>query len=273
VNDFRLKHLRTAVLILTLSAISHAQATDEIAKSQQALKQGQQDGGDLVELERHRSDPRTIPALKEAFARGGPKRKMQEIAGTLLRVGEKADVYFDFLAAFVKEALADRTPYWISYDTSGHLVNGGFSPEFENWCRAHDEDLKTAAELQYSRGFDVWMLAQGKDARAVPLFLEGLDSPNHLVISYSALGLAQLQITSALPRIEKRMESLAIDANLVIAAQLPWFSSVEAYRMMERFVPNANLREFMRRQVAVGQGMARPTPVVKEQDDPLRKKN
>src|SRR5207248_1278425 len=114
------------------------------------LADGRFDKSDLFALEGHPPDPRIIPGLKFAFAHREAKNQKQAIAATLLRLGEKSDRYFDFLAVYAREAVEDRTPSFFRYDENGRAVRGEFSAEFANWCALNGKDPKSIAAIQVS---------------------------------------------------------------------------------------------------------------------------
>jgi hypothetical protein len=224
--------------------ISKIAAQDELAVVLNKLAEKTFDCTVLDTLEARRPDPRIIPALKSAFEARGSKEEKQKIAGTLLRLGERSDAYFEFLATYVKQAVDDRSPSFIMYDSQGRFVQGQFSPTFENWCAQNGKDPRAVAALQfdvYPR--DVSELAKAQDARAAALFKTGLESPHPLVVCFSVEGLGRLQDTSAIPLIRKTAErSRAIAEAIAIA--LPWYSWPEAESLRIELEPNKRMRDF-----------------------------
>jgi hypothetical protein len=189
----------------------------------------------LFGLEKQPTDPRIVPALQSAFDSRSAKEERQEIAVTILRLGERGDKYFNYLAGFVREAIEDSTPYF-------QTTRGQFTAEFENWCAQHRKDPRSVAAIQLGYFEDVRFLAKAQDGRATELFRHGLGSPNPLVVVASVEGLGRLQDTGALPLIETAAERVP-GAKGAISMQLPWFRAVEAYRLMERLEPNPKARE------------------------------
>jgi HEAT repeat protein len=204
----------------------------------------------LYQLESQPPDARILPALRAAFESHGDKREKQAIAATLIRLGEKSDRYFEFLASFVRQAVQDRTPMF--YKRGGR--RGEFSPEFENWCALNHKDPNEVRVIQaYVEPMDVQALAQAQDQRADGLFREGLESPNAYVVAFCVEGLARIGDESAIPLISKAAERLG--GGQLIAGGLPWYSSVEAERLFERLVPDQATRDYLRRQVVTMRSM------------------
>jgi len=54
---------------------------------------------------------------------------------------------------------------------------------------------------------------------------------------------------AALPLIAKALDRVKAGDRAVIAEQLSWFRTPEAERLLERFVPDAQVRDFSRRQI------------------------
>ena len=221
-----------------------ASSQDEVTELISRLNAKQFDQSVLVRLERHRPDPRIVPALAATFHHLQAKTEKQEIAVTLIRLGEKSDDYFEFLAAYVREAVEDRTPACLKYDSNGKEIRGEFSPEFLNWCASNGKDARSAAALQlgtYPR--DTWALVRTGDSRAKELFRKGLDSPYGIVVGLCVQGLGRLQDVEAIPLIEKASQRLP-HAATAIAMALPWFQRGEADALMARLEPDQKSREY-----------------------------
>jgi hypothetical protein len=197
----------------------------------------------LSELESQPTNNRIIAALQTAFENRGARRERQWIAVTLLRLGQRSDQYFNFLASYARQAIEDRAPFYLKFDSEGRAVRGQFSAEFENWCVQNHKDAKEVAAAQMSVYLeDVMLLARAEDPRAIDLLRRGLDSPNPLIVAYSVQGLGRLQDIAAISLIAKACDRLRASDCGVVAMQLPWYARPEAYQLMERLVPNRSLR-------------------------------
>ncbi len=204
----------------------------------------------LWNIEAQPPDPRTVPALEAAFAKRQIKEEKQWIAATLLRLGEKADVYFDFLAGYVKEAIEDRTPLFEEFDQNGISLRGQFSAEFENWCALNHKDPKQVAGIQFLvYPMDVRTLAQAEDRRAIRLLERGLESPYPGVVAYSAQGLGRLNVLPTIPLISEAVQRIPVGERGAIAMELPWYAGGDAEQLFERLIPSASYRDHLRANV------------------------
>jgi len=203
----------------------------------------------LYALEAHPPDPRIIPALEQTFDSRNDKSEKQEIAVTLLRLGDRPAKLFEFLAGYARIAVEDRTPLFMDFDGNGRAIRGRFSAEFDNWCKLNAQDPKTIAARQIGEyPKDVLFLARSQDPRANAIFREGLESPYPNVVAYSVQGLGRLQDTTALPLVAKACERLR-GGQIAVAMELPWYGTREAEALMERLVPDRKGRDFLTRQV------------------------
>jgi len=208
------------------------------------------DGATLVQIESRPPDPRIIPALEAAFADKGAKEEKQKIASSLIRLGDRSGVYFEFLAAYVRLAIADRSPLFLEYDEHGRSIRGAISAEFENWCALNHKDQSEIIGRQlYGYPSDVLNLAQANDTRAVDLFQEALDSPYPGVIGFAVQGLGRLNAVSAIQRISDSVDRLHAGDRSVVASQLPWFAGGQAEQLLQRLVPIAAYRDRYRQDV------------------------
>jgi hypothetical protein len=204
----------------------------------------------LSDIERQPVTRETLPALEAAFSRGGSKHDLQRIAATIIRLGDKSERYYDYLAEFAREAIKDATPIFVSYDSEGHSIRGKLDPGFENWCALNGKDPMAivAAQMGEQPG-DVLTLARVNDTRSRDLLRSGLESPNPLVVAYSIQGLGRIQDWDAVPLIEKASRRLNPGEHLTLAMQLPWLTSPQADRLLRELVPDSNLRDDLTRDV------------------------
>jgi len=147
-------------------------------------------------------DPSFLPALRKAFEETSEKSAKQVIASTLIKLGDPASEYFDYLAQFALQAVTSLAPSALVYDAEGRSVRGKISPEFELWCQANGLDpVQEAGKQIWTYGNDVFELAQTRDRRAIGILRQGLDSNNRLIVQITAEGLASLQDTVSVQRI------------------------------------------------------------------------
>jgi len=150
----RHSRLRMTVVLASVAglwmAVPSVFGQDDLRTLLTRLSGEQFDDRALHALEGHPPDARILPALEVAFDRRELKREKQAIAVTLLRLGDKSDKYFDFLAGYARDAVEDRTPYYVASDANGHAIQGRFDSAFENWCAANGKDPKSVAATQLS---------------------------------------------------------------------------------------------------------------------------
>ncbi len=206
--------------------------------------------GDVEELEGQPQNERTIPALRAAFSRQTEKEKKQWIAGSLIRLGDRSDLYFDYLAGYAKVAVEDRAPDFVKYDSAGRGLRGQFSAEFLEWCARNGKEPRALAALQFGvYPPDVLALAKAGDSRARELFRRGLESPNPLVLGYCVQGLGRLHDEAALPVIGQAISRVPAGDRVVVSGQLPWFDTPAADRLFEQVTPEPRTREFWQKSV------------------------
>jgi hypothetical protein len=114
------------------------------------LKDRPIDEGILLDIERQPVSRETLPALEMAFSQGGSKHDLQLIAATIIRLGDKSERYYDYLANYAREAIKDPTPIFVSYDNEGHAMRGKLDPGFENWCALNGKDPMAIAAAQWA---------------------------------------------------------------------------------------------------------------------------
>lgn len=198
-------------------------------------------------IERQPPDPRTLPALRAAFEAVETKREKQDVAASLIRLGEKSDRYFEFLAGFAREAVTDRTPSFAKYDAQGHTVRGEFSAEFENWCALYHKNPREVAAVQFGTYMeDLWTLAKVDDPRSLDIFRAGLDSPNTIVVADCVMGLARLQDVSSIKLIAKAAARLPSGDRSAVAMYLPYYSGPDAEQLFEQLEPDRSKRDSWR---------------------------
>jgi hypothetical protein len=244
----RPRPLLTLALIAVAPIVANA-APRSVSELLSRLAKGPLDPSVFFELEYQPPEPRIFAALAEAFEKRSSKEDQQWIALTMLHLGDRSERYLDLLSGYAKQAIEDRTPLWFVYGPSGDVVKGEMSHEFEKWCSENHRDPKEVGALQaMTYPEDVSFLARAQDARAADLLKRGLDSPNPLVVHYSAQGLALLQDNAALPSVVHSCERFPAGTASFVAGALAHYLTPEADLAMERLVKDANLRAEYKRE-------------------------
>jgi len=177
-----------------------------------------------------------VPMLEKKFARTEDVIDREHIASALVRLGDKKDVYWNFLVRQATIAIESGIPDIFAYDSQGKLIRGP-SPEFTAWAQGHNLSL-TAAEEQ-SRLFSgaVMWLAMTRDWRAVPLLRQALSARDYMIQNAAAQGLAAIQDTESIPLIIDAVKKAPAEAGAVIARSLVFFDDPEAQAAVDKYVP------------------------------------
>jgi hypothetical protein len=207
-----------------------------------------------------------IPALEEKFARmpGSPSRypswdaaDKAHVASALVRLGDKKQIYWDYLIKQATEAVNSDAPDPASYDSKGKPLPG-VSPEFQAWADAHKLPHAGLWDMfRYVLPGPVLLLGMTGDPRAVPVLRRGLLSPNYIVESSSAKGLAQVGDKASVPLIIEACKKAPPDAASVITRSLVYFDDPEAQKAVDRYVPK-EIAKALREEKA--RGKKKPLP-------------
>ena len=190
-----------------------------------------------------------IPMLEEKFARMPyvPSKypswdtvHKAHVASALVRLGDKNEIYWDYLVKQAALVVESDAPNPTSTDSKGKSV---ISPEFIAWVSAHKLDHPgVSEEYTYLFPMAVSYLALTGDPRAVPVLRRGLLSPNYLVQSSSADGLAQIGDEASVPLIIEACRKAPADAAAVIARALVYFDDREAQNAVDKYMSRDEAR-------------------------------
>jgi len=214
-------------------AVDRANIADALAK----VKSGQFSAVHVDLITRARSEEAT-PILKEQFARIQDPVLKIKIAAALVRLGSRDNVYWDYLLNQAKVALDSDAPPFLSYDSSGKSTNGP-SPEFEAWRmgRSTPQDTETAgADSMYIFPGRITTLAWSEDPRAIPYLRQGLSSPNPMIQTAAAYGLAELGDEASIPLIMAACEKAPKEVSSLMAESLIYFDNDIAQQAADKYV-------------------------------------
>jgi hypothetical protein len=126
----------------------------------------------------------TVAILKENFVNTQDERQKAQIASALIGLGDKEDVYWDFLLRQAKSALESEASSAVKYDSQGKPIEGPSS--YEAWAKQDREfnEMLTFVEI----------VDETRDPRGVRLLRRALLSPNSETQNIAASGLARAQI-------------------------------------------------------------------------------
>jgi hypothetical protein len=183
-----------------------------------------------------------IPILKEQFAKTQDPHFKDALASALVTLGDKEDAYWDFLAARANEAVESDIPFPRDFDSHGKIEKNHFSQAFLQWAKNHGLSPGDAGQIA---GFElpgkVLMLAVTGDPRGLPLLRKALSSPNYLIQSVGAKGLARLQDKESIPLIIDACERAPADMAASIAEALIFFDDPQAKSASEKYIPKDTL--------------------------------
>jgi hypothetical protein len=256
------------VLFVCVAAMA-ANAADLRSVSELLAKRstGPLDPSVFYELESKPTEPRIFAALADAFEKRDSKEHKQLIALTMLRLGDRSERYLAFLSGYAKQAIEDRTPLYYGYGPSGDVMRGEMSFVFEKWCRENHRDTKEVMALQFvTYPEHVSFLARAQDSRAVPLLRQGLDSPNPLVVYYSAEGLALLQDNATVSIVVQGCERFPAGTARFMASALAQYFTPEADLALERIVKDPNLRASYKRNALQKRASDEKRKIAREKD-------
>ena len=215
-----------------------------VAEAIQKVKQGSFYGPHVEEIA-EAGAVEAIPALKEQFAHSvdashkddlDPGNK-EEIASALVRLGEKDDIYWDFLVKQATEAVDSDAPFPREFDSKGKMLDDHFSPAFLQWAKQHSLSPGDAGEMVvYRFPGKLLMLAETGDPRGIPLLRRAMSSPNYMIQVMAAKGLAKLQDKDSIPLIIAACGNSPWAAP-AIAQALIYFDDPQAQSTAEKYLP------------------------------------
>lgn len=177
-----------------------------------------------------------VPMLEEKFGRTEDALDKAHIASALVRLGDKKDIFWDFLVEQATQAVESDAPNFMGHDSQGKSVPGP-SPEFEAWVRAHNLDPTGLGEKQmYLAPGPVAFIALTRDARAVPLLRRGLLSPNYMIEIVAAKGLAEIGDKDSIPLIIEACKKAPAEEAAAIAESLVYFDDHDAQSAVDRYI-------------------------------------
>jgi len=254
--------LQTLALVLVVTTIAHPQARssatngsallDKLKKEPFPLTINQVADANLTEA---------IPILKQKFAETEVKKSSTAylddnlatkgaLASALVRLGERNGPHWEFLETQAKLATDSDAPWPIARDAKGNFIPKQFSPEFLAWAEAHRVDPVDASWNQIGLQNRLWPLAATGDIRGLSILRKALSSPNYLVQSVGAKGLALLQDRDSIPSIidacERTSVFMSADAADVIARSLVFFDDARAQIAAEKYIRNRSTVDSLR---------------------------
>lgn len=182
-----------------------------------------------------------IPDLRVQFSRSQDPLVKARIAEALVRLGDKNSAYWEFLFEPAKVAVESDAPDFFNYDGQGK-AQAGLSLSFVAWADAHGDLAKMTQEVVYVNPSKLAMLASTGDRREIPLLRKALLSPNPLMKSIAAQGLAEVQDEEAIPLIIDAVQKSPADAATQLASALVYFDDPRAQLAVNTYVPKESAK-------------------------------
>lgn len=250
-RTIRLSHINLISLLLLVGSLCYAeprpQQTQESAGSSakpdisNTIAKAQADGKAsiyFVEKLAQAGSVEAIPMLEQKFQKAEDTTDKAHIASALVRLGDKNPVYWDFLVQEARRVVESGAPDFLNYDSQGKALEGP-SPAFVAWAKAHNVSVGAAAQQQmYGAPAIIGLLGLTSDPRAIPLLRLGLSSPNHQVVIFAALGLAQIQDQGSISLIVDACRRAPAEAASGIARALVYFDNPEAQDAVNKYLPD-----------------------------------
>ena len=177
-----------------------------------------------------------VPALKGQFLRVQNSDTKAHIASVLVRLGDRDEVYWDFLTDYATRAVEVNAPDLQHYDQEGKPLSDP-SPAFIAWAGANQLTVNTAMQQEGHLEAAIIFLASTGDPRAAPLLRRGLLSSDYLIAANSAQGLAEAKDADSVPLIIDACRRAPPAWQGAIAQSLAYFDDPDAQRAVDQYVP------------------------------------
>jgi hypothetical protein len=210
---------------------------DRIAEAISQVKSGTFSGYAVEQIaEAH--TVQAIPVLEEQFKVSHDAGSKGKIAAALVRLGDNDETYWNYVLEQATEAVNSDVPLPTTYDSQGKLVRGQMSAEFTAWAKAHNVSPESAAQTSlFTLPGKIITLAETGDPRGIPLLRQALKSPNYLIATMAAKGLAMIQDKASIPLIIEACRRARPDEAVAIADSLIYFDDPEAQSAADLYLP------------------------------------
>jgi HEAT repeat protein len=238
------------VILLTLIILNRAFGLQASPDPIERLASGSVDRGLLHSMLYHKQTPERIAALKEAFNRFTSDDNRSALAETLVRLGERENMYFMFLSTRFLKVLSDDAPFCMLYDERGKSIRAKTTPAFDNWCALHKVDPGEQSMKQlYEYPIETIRFAELQDPRAASLLGDALDSSNPLIVRRAVDGLALLGKSDMIDHILTSLSRFPHSASQLIGMGLVGFTDPRAITNFNRIIPSPATRAFAIREL------------------------
>jgi HEAT repeat protein len=188
--------------------------------------------------------------LKKTFLNTQDELDKARTASALISLGDKDDIYWDFLLRLETSLLEGEVSSAVKSDSQGKPIEGPSSDEA--WAK-QDRELNEMLTF-------VEIVAETREPRGVRLLRRALSSPNSETQNIAASGLARAQDKDAVSLIIDVCKNAPPDVASVIAANaLVYFDDPRAQSAVDQYL-SKDAAKFSRAQKAEGVGPLGPWP-------------
>lgn len=191
-----------------------------------------------------------VAMLKQNFLNTQDERDKAEIASALIGLGEKDDIYWDFLLRLETSLLEGEVSSAVKSDSREKPIEGPLSDEA--WAK---QDREFSEMLTF-----VEIVAETRDPRGVRLLRRALSSPNSETQNIAASGLARAQDKDSISLIIDVCKNAPPDVAAVIAGNaLVYFDDPRAQSAVDQYLSKEAAKS-VRAEKAEGIGPLGPWP-------------
>ena len=234
----------TSVMLMSRCLQGQQETVDElVAKALQAPTDERAVAEAVAALNRNPYRLDTVPSFQELFLKLTGKKPRQFLALALLKAGQKDEIYFEELARYARAAIASDAPESVEYDKEGNSIKDHLNPAFLRWCEDNQLLPQDCKQAVTPHGFDVLLLGQTKDRRAVPILRKALTVANGGIVWAAVQGLAGMNDTASIPLIASSIKRFPPKIAPLIAAAMVDFDDPRVGPLLDHFVTDTKWRQ------------------------------
>jgi HEAT repeat protein len=191
----------------------------------------------------------TVAILKKNFVNTQDERQKAQIASALIGLGDKEDIYWDFLLRLETSLLEGEVSSAVKSDSQGKPIEG--PSEDEAWAKQNREfnEMLTFVEI----------VAETREPRGVRLLRRALLSPDYKIQTFAAAGLVRARDNDSIPLIIDACKNASPDVASSIAQALVYFDDPRAQSAVDRYLSKEDAKS-ARAEKAEGIGPLGPWP-------------
>ncbi|WP_263366138.1 HEAT repeat domain-containing protein [Edaphobacter bradus] len=215
----------------------------------EALKRNNEDPLFYVQKAAATHPAETISILKENFVNTEDERHKAQIASALIGLGDKEDIYWDFLLRMATALLESEASSAVKNDAQGKPIEGP-SPE-DAWDKENAIFNKMLTFIE--------IVAETRDPRGVRLLRRALSSPDYEIQTFAAAGLVRARDNDSIPLIIDACKNASPYVASSIAQALVYFDDPRAQSAVDRYLSKEDAKA-AREEKANGIGPLGPWP-------------